>query len=183
MKGERHRGDCMFHEMYQDRVRHLVSQCRSTDEELTLAGSIHSTAERIHIEENGPEGTVAVTVFTPEAVLHFSHFRNQYEGQASRALVSLLHHFGVVLPLSVLLAHPTMTIDLVEARIDTGETVFPIEARAGLYHVVERVEWDLCASTLDTLYAWAVRWQLSPAHLVELAVSLLAETQANPSAQ
>jgi len=167
----------MFEEVFETRVRHVYSRCQSTDEELAFAQTLEAEAETIAIQTHGEEGDSAteVTVFTDQAVYHLYQFRTRYDGHSSRSLVELLKHFRVRLFLDFLLAHRSFTLYLTGERLVTRDAEYALTERMGSYQLVERVEWNICSSTLDTILRWSNEWDIPPETIVELAISLIQE--------
>lgn len=173
----------MFEEVYVQRVRHVYSRCQSTDEELALLDQIGDTADSILVQpllsDGAPDGepTLEVTVNTTYVIAHFYHFRNHYEGHASRALITLLRHFAIHVPLTFVLTHPFILIDLQTCLMFTEEGEFALAERPSGLQIVERVDWAISADRLYQLRQWAQKCDLSVELLVELALSLLDTTE------
>ncbi|MFX4303685.1 hypothetical protein ACOJUR_15695 [Alicyclobacillus tolerans] len=157
---------------YIDRVKHVTSEHRTVNEALSFAQTIEEKAEQIRILTANEH--TEVTVYTEAAIYHFDQFRADYVGHASKALLSLLEHFGVYLPMTYLTAHQSMDIYLQGNKIVTAEEKeYPIARRGGLYELVEPVQWMISSEVLDTIYQLAQTYDLSPVELVESAVGTL----------
>lgn len=155
-----------------ERVKHVTSEHRTVDEALVFAQTIEEKAEQIRIQTANEH--TEVTVYTEAAIYHFEQFRADYVGHASIALLSLLEHFGVYLPMTYLTTHQSMDIYLQGNKIVTAEEIeYPIARRGGLYELVEPVQWMISSEVLDTIYQLAQTYDLSPVELVESAVGTL----------
>lgn len=167
----------MFEEVFIERVRHLYSRCQSTDEELALLAQIGHAADLILLQplddafDSDP--ILEATVYTASAIVHFYHFRNHYEGHASRALIPFLRHFAINVPLAFVLAHPFILIDLETYRIVTHEREFTLAERPGGLRIVERVDWAVSVETLARLQELAQEREMAPEVLVELTFGLV----------
>lgn len=159
-----------------ERVKHVTSEHRTVDEALSFAQTVEEKAEQIRILTANEH--TEVTVYTEAAIYHFDQFRADYVGHASKALLSLLEHFGVYLPMTYLTAHQSMDIYLQGNKIVTAvDKEYPIARRGGLYELVEPVQWMISSEVLDTIYQLAQTYDLSPVELVESAVGTLVRLQ------
>ncbi|WP_051663150.1 hypothetical protein [Alicyclobacillus macrosporangiidus] len=158
----------MIEVQYIDRVKHVFSHYRTNDDELSYAQTIDEEAETIEVSTT--DGTTTVTVFTTQAVYHFGTFRADYIGHASRALVELLRHFRVNLPIEYVTAHQTFTVYLNGQKVVAGEREYPIAARSGVFELVEPVEWQISSAVLDTILRLAEEYNVTPVEIVESAV-------------
>lgn len=153
---------------YVDRVKHVWSEYRTNDEELAFALGIEEEAESVDVSTK--DGVTNVTVFTTEAVYHFGTFRADYIGHASRALVQLLQHFRINLPIEFVVAHQTFHVYLKGEKIVAGEREYPIASRSEGYELVEPVEWMVASSVLDVILRLAEEYEVTPEQIVESAV-------------
>ncbi|WP_074693733.1 hypothetical protein [Alicyclobacillus hesperidum] len=153
---------------YVDRVKHVYSEYRTNDEELAYALTIEEEAESIDVTTK--DGVTNVTVFTQQAVYHFGTFRADYIGHASRALVELLQHFRVNLPIEFVVAHQTFHVYLTGEKIVAGEREYPIAPRNEGYELVESVEWMMASSVLDVVLRLAAEYEATPEEIVESAI-------------
>jgi len=153
---------------YVDRVKHVWSEYRTNDEELAFALGIEEEAESVDVSTK--DGVTNVTVFTTEAIYHFCTFRADYVGHASRALVQLLQHFRVNLPIDFIVAHQTFHVYLKGGKIVAGEKEYPIAERSEGYELVEPVEWMIASSVLDVVLRLAEEYEVTPEQIVESAV-------------
>ncbi|WDL99692.1 hypothetical protein [Alicyclobacillus sp. ALC3] len=154
---------------YVDRVRHVFSEHRTNDEELAYALTIDEPAESIDIKTLNDATTVEVV--TPQTVYHFSTFRADYVGHASRTLVQLLEHFHVHLPIEYLTAHQTFTVYVKGERIvSEDEKEYPIAKRADQYELVEPVTMMMSREVLDTVLQFAEEFSVMPVEIVESAM-------------
>lgn len=157
---------------YVDRVKHVMSQHRTCDDELEYAQTISEPADTIEIVTKDDE--TQVTVSTEQGVYHFTMFRANYVGHASRALIRLLEHFRIRLPIEFVTAHQTFRIFIKGRKIVTSEDKeYPIAERSGVYELVEPVEWMISSAVLDSLYQLSQRFDVSPVELAESAVGTL----------
>jgi len=157
---------------YLDRVKHVYAEHPHVDAALEYAQSIEETPERITVATTD-EQTV-LTVYTAQAVYHFSQFRADYIGHASRALVRCLEHFKLRLPIEYVVAHQTFDVYWEGGKIVIqDDREYLLGSRSGTYELVEPVEWQMSAQVLDTVYTLADAYDLSPVELVESAMGTL----------
>lgn len=156
---------------YIDRVKHTYSHQRTNDDDLAYAKTIADEAESIVIQSK--DDATTVTVETVQGVYHFSTFRADYVGHASRNLVKLLEHFRVSLPLEFLVAHKSLTIYLTGQKIIIGETEYKIELRNTHFELVEPVEWLISSAILDVVYRLADKYKVQPVEFVESATGFM----------
>lgn len=160
-----------------DRVRHVSCRARTCDDELAFARTIQDGAQTIEIvTQKEPDPGTRVTVYGREGVYHFRKLRADYEGHASRTLLAVLEHFGLVLPLSFVLAYPTQTIYVAGAKVVAEDLEFRLGKREeGSVLVEELRDWWMASRAVETLLAWAREYGTDPVVLLEQTIALLAE--------
>lgn len=145
---------------YIDRVEHLYSEFRTSDDELSYARTIQDELELVDISTDEDQNC-EVTLYSKKSVYHFFQFRTHYEGHSSRALIQLLDHFDINLSLDFLTRNQTMKIylsgenDKIVVNTGNEEVEYRLEFRLGKISVMEKVDWFLSTNTLDMLYAIA----------------------------
>ncbi|MCL6441900.1 MAG: hypothetical protein K6T83_00295 [Alicyclobacillus sp.] len=155
---------------YIDRVKHVYSHHRTNDEELAYVRTIDEMAESIEIQT--ADDKTSVVVFTPQTVYHFTTFRADYIGHASRTLIEALEHFRVRIPIEFVTAHQTFTIYVNGSKIVAGEQEYSIALRGEIYELVEPVQWFVSSAALDTILRLANEYTVQPVELVESAVGV-----------
>jgi len=165
---------------YKERVKNVYSRHRTNDEELDFARTIEEDAETIVVVTDTERELADVQISTVHAVYHFQTFRTHYAGHASRALVELMNHFKVSLPLDFVMTYRTFTIYLTGNKVVARENMadeeeFTISIRDGVYELVERVEWDVRSNLLSQIFYWSELYQAEPVEIVEQAITLIAD--------
>ncbi|EJY57309.1 hypothetical protein C7445_1309 [Alicyclobacillus sacchari] len=153
---------------YVDRVKHVWSEYRTNDEELAFALGIEEEAECVNV--TAKDDKTDITVFTTKAVYHFSTFRADYIGHASRTLVELLRHFNINLPIEFVVSHQTFQVYLTGEKVVAGDHEYPIAYRSEGYELVESVEWMIASSVLDVVLRLAEEFEVTPEQIVETTV-------------
>ena len=147
---------------YTDRVEHLYSELRTSDDELSYARTIQDELELVEIATDA-EQNCEVTLYSKKLVYHFYQFRTHYEGHSSRALIQLLDHFDINLPLDFLIRNQTMKIylsgvnDKIVVSDGDEEREYRLEFRLGKISLIEKVDWFLSINTLNMLYEIAAQ--------------------------
>ncbi len=157
---------------YLDRVQHVYVEDPHVDAALAYAETLEATPQHLTVDTH--EDHTEVVVYTEQAVYHFSQFRADYIGHASRALVRCLEHFKLRLPIEYVTSHQTFAVYYEGGKIVTrDDREYLLAPRSGVYDLVESVAWAMSSEVLDRVYALADAYDLPPVELIESAVGTL----------